>query len=168
MNKGENDHGGCSFQRDDFRTLNFVFRLFIVLCGAADRTDCAAGETVNCRSAPEPMREAVAREENGIMEIKFTEIQSKDQLLIQTANSEYRFNVIDPEGRRGRLSGGTLGNGERDAVLVGSVSATGALADVAPAMRTGGRAVFYLTGKQGVEHLITSVIQKIFHPPSPN
>src|ERR1700743_3152182 len=95
------------------------------------------------------------------MEIKFEEIHSKDQLLIQTANSEYRFNVTDPEQRIGRLTGGTLGDNERDAVLIGSVSDKGKLADVAPALKTGERAVFYLTAKRGIEHLITSVIKNI-------
>jgi len=95
------------------------------------------------------------------MEIKFSEIQSKDQLLIQTANSEYRFRVTDAAQRRGRLTGGTLGNSERDAVLAGAISATGALGQIALALQTGGRAVFYLTATRGIERLITSVITRV-------
>ena len=95
------------------------------------------------------------------MEIKFSEIQSKDQLLIQTANSEYRFRVTDAAQRRGRLTGGTLGDSERDAVLAGAISATGALGQIALALKPGGRAVFYLTATRGIERLITSVITRV-------
>jgi hypothetical protein len=97
------------------------------------------------------------------VEIKFSEIQSKDQLLIQTANSEYRFRVTDAAQRRGQLTGGTLGNIERDAVLAGAISATGALGQIALALQPGGRAVFYLTATRGIERLITSVITRVSH-----
>jgi hypothetical protein len=97
------------------------------------------------------------------MEIKFSEIQSKDQLLIETANSEYHFRVTDAEQRRGRLTGGTLGDGEREAVLAGAISGTGALGHIALGLQTGGRAVFYLTATRGIERLITSVITRVSH-----
>jgi hypothetical protein len=97
------------------------------------------------------------------MEIKFSEIQSKDQLLIRTANSEYRFRVTDAAQRRGQLTGGTLGDSERDAVLAGAISATGALGQIALALQPGGRAVFYLTATRGIERLITSEITRIAH-----
>ncbi|MEN3331227.1 MAG: hypothetical protein V7641_592 [Blastocatellia bacterium] len=95
------------------------------------------------------------------MEVKFSEIQSKDQLLIQTANSEYRFRVTDAAQRRGRLTGGTLGDSERDAVLAGAISATGGLGQIALALQTGSRAVFYLTATRGIERLITSEITRV-------
>ena len=95
------------------------------------------------------------------MEIKFSEIQSKDQLLIQTANSVYRFSVTDAAQRRGRLTGGSLGDSERDAVLAGAISATGALGKITLALQPGGRAVFYLTATRGIERLITSVITRV-------
>ena len=97
------------------------------------------------------------------MGIKFSEIQSKDQLLIQTANSEYRFRVTDGEQRRGRLTGGTLGDSERDAVLAGAISGTGGLGHIDLGLQPGGRAVFYLTATRGVERLITSVITDVAH-----
>ena|SRR2546423_3079338 len=92
------------------------------------------------------------------MEIQFSEIQPKDQLLIQTANSQYCFRVTDAEHRRGRLTGGTLGDSEREAVLAGAISGTGGLGHLAQGLQPGGRAVFYLTATRGVERLITSVI----------
>jgi hypothetical protein len=95
------------------------------------------------------------------MGIKLSEIQSSDQLLIHTANSEYHFRVTDAEQRRGRLSGGTLGDSERDAVLAGAISGTGALGQIDLGLQPGGRAVFYLTATRGIERLITSVITRV-------
>src|SRR5205085_3183498 len=95
------------------------------------------------------------------MGITFSEIQPKDQLLIKTANSEYHFRVIDAEQRRGQLTGGTLGDGEREAVLAGEISGTGGLGQLAQGLQPGGRAVFYLTATRGIERLITSVITRV-------
>ncbi|HJQ25714.1 MAG TPA: hypothetical protein VKA60_17460 [Blastocatellia bacterium] len=95
------------------------------------------------------------------MEIRFSEIQPKDQLLIHTANSQYRFCVTDAEHRRGRLTGGTLGDNEREAVLAGAINGTGGLGQLAQGLQPGGRAVFYLTATRGVERLITSVITDV-------
>ena len=97
------------------------------------------------------------------MAIKFSEMHSKDQLLIQTANSEYHFRVTDAEQRRGQLTGGTLGNSEREAVLAGAISGTGGLGQIDLTLQPGGRAVFYLTATRGVERLITSIITRISH-----
>ena len=97
------------------------------------------------------------------MAIKLSEIQSSDQLFIKTANSEYRFRVTDAEQRRGHLSGGTVGEGEREAVLAGAISATGALGQIDMRLQPGGRAVFYLTATRGIERLITSVITRVSH-----
>src|SRR5262249_46158569 len=99
----------------------------------------------------------------GIMAINFSEVHSKDQLLIQTANSEYRFRITDAEQRRGRLTGGTLGEGEREAVLAGEISGTGGLGHIDLALQPGGRAVFYLTATRGIERLITSIITRVSH-----
>lgn len=97
------------------------------------------------------------------MGIKLSEIHSSDQLLIKTANSEYRFRVTDAEQRRGQLSGGTLGDSEREAVLAGAISGTGALGHIDLGLKPGGRAVFYLTATRGIERLITSVITRVAH-----
>ena len=97
------------------------------------------------------------------MEVRFSEIRSQDQLLIQTANSKYRFRITDGEQRRGRLTGGTLGDNEREAVLAGAISGTGALGDIARTLEPGGRAVFYLSASHGVERLITSIITRVSH-----
>lgn len=95
------------------------------------------------------------------MEIKFSEIHPQDQLLIRTANSEYRFCVTNAEQRRGRLTGGSLGDSEREAVLAGAATNTGGLGKIDQTLQPGGRAVFYLSAQRGVERLITSVIRQV-------
>ena len=92
------------------------------------------------------------------MEMKIKNMSERDQIVIRTQNSEYRFSVIDPEERRGILSGGSLGNQQRDAVLVGTLVGTTSFASDPSSLKTGSRALFYLTARNGVERLITSDI----------
>jgi hypothetical protein len=93
------------------------------------------------------------------MDITFKEISPSDQITIRTQNSEYRFSVLNPDERRGTLTGGSLGDKHRDAVLVGMVpSPEFGFASDSSGLRTGSRALFYLTARNGVERLITSVI----------
>ena len=99
------------------------------------------------------------------MDITMKEIGPSDQILIRTQNSEYRFSIVDPLERRGTLSGGFLGDQSRDAVLVGTLSennsSTDSLDNVSNGLKTGRRALFYLTAKNGIERLITSIITGI-------
>ncbi|HXG95010.1 MAG TPA: hypothetical protein VNN73_21905 [Blastocatellia bacterium] len=95
------------------------------------------------------------------MEMELKNISEEDQILIRTQNSEYRFSVTDPEERRGLLSGGSLGDRQRDAVLVGMLGITDGLKSDISSLKTGGRALFYLKSNYGVERLITSVITGI-------
>jgi hypothetical protein len=89
-------------------------------------------------------------------------VDKESEILIRTQNSEYHFSISDPEERRGTLTGGTLGNQPRDAVLVGSLSNSNpSLDDITAGLKTGRRALFYLTAKNGVERLITSIITSI-------
>ncbi|HVG19093.1 MAG TPA: hypothetical protein VNI02_08560 [Blastocatellia bacterium] len=96
------------------------------------------------------------------MEIIFKDISPSDRIMIRTQNSEYRFSVLDPDERRGILTGGSLGNQQRNAVLVGTLSGGGnSFASDASKLKTGSRALFYLTAKNGVERLITSIITNL-------
>jgi hypothetical protein len=97
------------------------------------------------------------------METRLSETQAQDELVIRTANSEYRFCITDPNERRGRLTGGTLGDSEREAVLAGTLSGSGNLKHIGDGLTTGGRAVFYVAARNGVERLITSVITRLRH-----
>ena len=98
------------------------------------------------------------------MDITMKEIGPSDQILIRTQNSEYRFSIVDPIERRGTLSGGFLGDQSRDAVLVGTLSesnSSNSIDNVSNGLKTGRRALFYLTAKNGIERLITSIITGI-------
>ena len=96
------------------------------------------------------------------MKLTFKDIAESDTILIRTQNSEYEFAVTDAEGRRGLLSGGSLGGEQRDANLVGALPESGpALVGDTTKLETGSRAMFYLSAKRGIERLITSVITGI-------
>ena len=96
------------------------------------------------------------------MELAFEDIEESDTIMIRTQNSEYKFAVTDPEGRRGVLSGGSLGGERRDANLVGALPQSGpAVVGDTSKLETGSRALFYLSAKRGIERLITSVITGI-------
>ena len=96
--------------------------------------------------------------------VEFENIDKEDQVLIRTQNSEYRFEVIDPEERRGKLTGGSLGAQTRDAVLIGAVPNNFNQQVSDPlTVRTGARALFFMDSKTGIERLITSVVTEIEH-----
>jgi hypothetical protein len=93
------------------------------------------------------------------MDITFKDMSPSDQIMIRTQNSEYRFSVLNPDERRGTLTGGSLGDQRRDAVLVGMVPEPEfGFASNPSGLKTGSRALFYLSARNGVERLITSVI----------
>ncbi len=91
--------------------------------------------------------------------ITFDDIKTDDRVLIKTRNSEYRFSVIDPSNHKGMLSGGTLGEEPREAFLIESRSKgeDGALRDFR-GLKTGARALFYLSSGRGLERVTTSKI----------
>jgi hypothetical protein len=98
------------------------------------------------------------------MDITMKDVGPSDQILIRTQNSEYRFSVVDPVERKGTLSGGSLGDQTRDAVLIGTLmesNNSGSFDNVSNGLKTGRRALFYLTAKNGIERLITSIITGI-------
>jgi hypothetical protein len=96
------------------------------------------------------------------MDILFEDISPSDRIMIRTQNSEYRFSVVDPSERKGILTGGSLGNQQRHAVLVGALSGgENSFASDTGALKTGSRALFYLTARNGVERLITSIITSL-------
>jgi len=95
------------------------------------------------------------------MEKTTQEIKDKEQILIRTQNSEYRFSMTDPAERRGSLSGGSLGNHVRDAVLVGSLANNNNLPSDSLELKVGRRALFFLKARYGVERLVTSIITDI-------
>ncbi|HWP41646.1 MAG TPA: hypothetical protein VNO14_00325 [Blastocatellia bacterium] len=97
------------------------------------------------------------------MKVEFENMNKADQVLIRTQNSEYCFEVLDPQERRGLLTGGSLGGQMRDAVLIGAVPEGANRVSDPLSVRTGARAMFFMNAKNGVERLITSVITEIKH-----
>jgi hypothetical protein len=139
------------------------------------QTDChSCGATVRaesrfCHKCGKPLRAAPAqeapraREFNGSTEeIALDEVNAADRILIQTQNSEYRFSVVDPESRRGKLSGGPLGNELQDAILVGvlSVSHSNAGSDTS-SLKINGCALFYINVGAKLKRLTTSAITNL-------
>ena len=94
--------------------------------------------------------------------IKLDDIHVDDKVLIKTRNSEYRFSVIDPLTRRGMLSGGALGEEPREAFLIESQARgeEGALTDFR-GLKTGARALFYLSSGRAIERVTTSIISAL-------
>ena len=98
------------------------------------------------------------------MDVKLEEVHEKDQIVIRTQNSEYKFSVIDPHSRMGVLTGGSLGDQERESVLVGSLQGTSSSVSADSArLKPGARVLFYLSANKGVERLLTSAVTDIVH-----
>lgn len=101
------------------------------------------------------------------MEIVFKDLKPDENLLIRTENSEYRFRVVNPDERRGLLTGGSLGNTRREAVLIGTLPDGNYIEAADPErIKTGTRALFFLGATRGIERLITSAIKEIATEPS--
>ena len=91
--------------------------------------------------------------------IALEDIGVHDKVLIRTKNSEYRFSVIDPVNHKGLLSGGALGDEPREAFLIESrgKGESGDWHDFR-GLRSGARALFYLSSGNKVERVTTSEI----------
>ena len=94
--------------------------------------------------------------------ITFADIEVNDKVLIKTCNSEYRFEVADPVNGKGLLSGGTLGEKPREAILIESLikSDSGRLRDFR-GLKTGARALFYISSSHCIERVKTSNISSL-------
>ena len=94
--------------------------------------------------------------------ITLDDIRVNDKVLIKTRNSEYRFAVIDPTSQKGMLSGGALGEEPRVAFLIESrgKGADGASREFR-GLRTGARALFYLSSGLALERVTTSEISTL-------
>ena len=91
--------------------------------------------------------------------ISLDDIGADDKVVIKTRNSEYRFAIIDPPRHKGMLSGGAIGEEPREAFLIESRSKDDAGASRGfPGLKTGARALFYLSSGRVFERVITSEI----------
>jgi len=97
--------------------------------------------------------------------IDFDYLNPLDRVVIRTRNSLYRFLVKNPAGRQGRITGGSLGDDARDALLIGSFpdpepDSRG------PEFRTGARVVFLIFSPGTTEVMATSPIEELFLIPA--
>jgi hypothetical protein len=98
-----------------------------------------------------------------IDEVSYESLDVNDEILIQTANSQYRFSVLDPAHYRGRLSGGSLGHQSYDVTFAGSVlEEMGRDLSEVSKLRTNTRALFYLESPTGLKRMVTSRITSLF------
>ena len=94
-----------------------------------------------------------------IDEISYESLNVNDEIMIQTANSQYRFSVVDPAHYRGRLTGGSLGHQSYDVTFAGSVlEEMGRDLSEVSKLRTNTRALFYLESPTGLKRMVTSRI----------
>jgi hypothetical protein len=95
-------------------------------------------------------------------EIALTQMAASDEIVIKTRHSIYLFAVISPRAGIGILSGGTLGDEQLEAVLVGSVDGvTRGDVDGFDGLKTGTRAVFFVFDSSGTKRVITSEITRL-------
>lgn len=97
--------------------------------------------------------------EDQIIELNFREMESGQNILIETLNSRYRFLLIDPANGKGLLSGGSLGNERCLAFLTGVLGdERDGLAIDSQRLKISAHALFYLETAQGTKSLILSKI----------
>ena len=94
--------------------------------------------------------------------MSFGDLGQADSISVRTARSNYSFSILDPIHRMGMLTGGALGDQAREAILIGAISAEDASYDTTE-LKTGWRAVFFVTTNNNLNHMITSVVTDIVH-----
>ena len=80
------------------------------------------------------------------------------QISIFTRNSEYQFHVIEPSERRGLLSGGPFGDEQHEAILIGGLMGNESHGRLCTNLEIGACALFYISAKQRMKRLTTSMI----------
>jgi hypothetical protein len=93
--------------------------------------------------------------------IAVKDLHARDQISIRTQNSEYQFQVIEPTQCRGILTGGLCGEEQYEAVLSGVVPGDHWQGRVSANLEVGTCALFYITAKESLKSLTTSVITNL-------
>lgn len=96
-------------------------------------------------------------------ELILANLHAADIVLIQTANSLYRFTLSDPAQRRGRLSGGVLGDQDVNAIFLGGIVAKTSFLNNTNSLSLGSRALFVIEQESGVRRMVTSSITRLAH-----
>jgi hypothetical protein len=99
-----------------------------------------------------------------INEMTLEGLPAQETLLLETANSIYRFSVIDAPNGIGKLSGGIFGNNPTTASFLSSVSAQEEFqAEGFGKVKIGSRAIFVYQSNEGLNQFVTSPIKKLTH-----
>ena len=93
--------------------------------------------------------------------IVIRDLNALDQISISTQNSEYQFQVIEPERCRGVLSGGPLGDECFDAILTGAVRPDRSCHRISAELEVGTCALFYIAAQEHLKCLTTSMITNL-------
>ncbi len=92
--------------------------------------------------------------------IPFCNLKSTDQVIINTQNHEYQFEILNPATRSGILSGGRLGDNRHKAIFL--FTSQGSEVRVSSnSIRTNANAVFLLELNDNLAHLYTSQIKNL-------
>lgn len=98
-----------------------------------------------------------------VEEIAYESLNSNDEIIIQTANSRYRFSVTDPDHHRGLLSGGSLGDNPYIVTFAGTLhEEKGRDLSETARLKTQARALFYIESQNGLKRMVTSRIIGLF------
>lgn len=92
--------------------------------------------------------------------IPFRNLKSTDQVIINTQNHEYQFEILNPATRSGILSGGRLGDNRYKAVFLFTSQGTEVRVN-SNSMRTNANALFLLELNDNLAHLYTSQIKSL-------
>lgn len=98
------------------------------------------------------------------MELRVTEMNLSEEIMIRTQFSNYSFRVTDPVQCRGILRGGLLGSRQHDVIFVETLLPPNSDQRASPFLETGGRAVF-LVGLNNPNRITTSYISEIYLSP---
>ncbi len=92
--------------------------------------------------------------------IPFRNLKTTDQIIINTQNHEYQFELLNPATRSGILSGGRLGDSRHRAIFLFTSQGTEVRVS-SNSIRTNAKAVFLLELNDNLAHLCTSPIKNL-------
>jgi len=92
--------------------------------------------------------------------LPFRNLKSTDQVIINTQNHEYQFEILNPATRSGILSGGRLGDSRHRAIFLFTSQGTEVRVS-SNSIRTNAKAVFLLELNDNLAHLCTSPIKNL-------
>jgi len=99
-----------------------------------------------------------------VAQISLDTLNVTDCISIKTSDYNYLFVVIDPEQRRGVLTGGAPGFNSTVSVLLGAdMRKNGQVSALFSGLYHGSRAIFFVESNGGVRQFVTSEIIGLVH-----